>query len=347
MSNTDKNASEEIDFGPIFNALSAIFTGIKSAVVYLVWKSYSLVIYSIKAIIVNYKVIVPVLLLAFLAGLFNEKKSKPLYNSKMLVMTYFDSKYQLVENLNYYNALIANKDTNELSRVFKIDVIDLESLYSFEISPGLETRNDQLKYYDTYLKQIDTSMTEVISFDEFIKNRDLLSGNLFEINVIAEKKDVFRKLENGLKGSFANNHSVKVKSKRDSSLTLKSKTIKSQIEQINDLKETYVSVLKQQAETPNLKMGFSEIPVTEELPRTFEYDLLKTELSLRDRLRDIEETKIKYNEFYDILSSFQETGTRYKSLTTNYKIVYPLYVFILMIFIFCSRKLIMYIKNYE
>ena len=190
-------------------------------------------------------------------------------------------------------------------------------------------------------------MTEVISFDEFIKNRDLLSGNLFEINVIAEKKDVFRKLENGLKGSFANNHSVKVKSKRDSSLTLKSKTIKSQIEQINDLKETYVSVLKQQAETPNLKMGFSEIPVTEELPRTFEYDLLKTELSLRDRLRDIEETKIKYNEFYDILSSFQETGTRYKSLTTNYKIVYPLYVFILMIFIFCSRKLIMYIKNYE
>ena len=27
-------------------------------------------------------------------------------------------------------------------------------------------------------------------FDEFIKNRDLLSGDLFEITVLSEKKDV-------------------------------------------------------------------------------------------------------------------------------------------------------------
>ena len=36
-------------------------------------------------------------------------------------------------------------------------------------------------------------------FDEFIKNRDLLSGDLFEITVVSEKKDVFKKLEGGSK----------------------------------------------------------------------------------------------------------------------------------------------------
>ena len=40
-------------------------------------------------------------------------------------------------------------------------------------------------------------MTELITFDEFIKNRELVSGNLFEISVVSEKKDVFKKLEGG------------------------------------------------------------------------------------------------------------------------------------------------------
>lgn len=347
MSNNDKNTSEEMDLGPIFKALSQFFNGIYNFITNLTWRLYSITIYAFKAVFSNYKIILSVMILAFLIGVFNEKKSKPLYNSKMLVMTYFDSKYQLVENLDYFNALINNENTKELKEIFKINEDDLEALFSFEINPGLETRNDQLKYYDNYLKQIDTSMTDVISFDEFIKNRDLLSGDLFEINVIADRKDIFKKLEKGLKSSFANNHSIKVKAKRDSVFMVKKASINSQIDQINELKETYVSVLKNESESPNLKMNFGELPLTEERPRTFEYDLLKTELSLREKLREIEENKIKYNEYYDILSSFQETGTRYQTLTTNYKIVYPIYAFLILAGLFCLIKFIKYVMRYE
>ena len=46
-------------------------------------------------------------------------------------------------------------------------------------------------------------------FDEFIKNRDLLS-DLFEITVLSEKK-MFSKNWKRLKKSFANNHSIEVK----------------------------------------------------------------------------------------------------------------------------------------
>ena len=31
-------------------------------------------------------------------------------------------------------------------------------------------------------------MTELITFDEFIKNRDLFSGDLFDISVVSEKR---------------------------------------------------------------------------------------------------------------------------------------------------------------
>ena len=64
-------------------------------------------------------------------------------------------------------------------------------------------------------------------FDEFIKNRDLLSGDLFEITVVSEKKDVFKKLE-GAQKSFANNHSIEVKRRFDSVLDIRKLAIESQ-----------------------------------------------------------------------------------------------------------------------
>ena len=347
MSNTDKNASEEVDLGILFNAIGRFFQAIISFITFVFHKIYSLIIYSLKIVIKYYKIIIPVIIISFLFGIYKESKSKPLFSSKMLVKTFFDSKYQLIDNLNYYNDLISNSNHEELSNIFGIDTLDIESLNKFSIKPGLETRNDQLKYYDVYLKEIDTSITDLMPFDEFIKNRDLLSGDLFEITVVSEKKDVFKKLEGGLKKSFANNHSIEVKRRFDSVLDIRKLAIESQISQINDLKETYLKVLEQESKTPNLKFGLGELPLSEQKSNTYEYELLNKEIDLRDKLRTLDEQRINYSEFYYILSNFQEVGSSYKPLTTNYKIVYPIYSLILLILAYLITNIIIYIKNYE
>ena len=52
----------------------------------------------------------------------------------MLVKTFFDSKYQLIDNLNYYNDLISNSNHEELSNIFEIDKEDLSLLINFQLN---------------------------------------------------------------------------------------------------------------------------------------------------------------------------------------------------------------------
>lgn len=347
MSNTDKNASEEVDLGQLFRAIISLFRQLFTGVSNILLKIYSLFIHTLKLVIEYYKVVIPVILISFLIGLFKETKSKTQYSSKMLVKTFFDSKYQLIDNLNYYNTLIKNNNLEELETIFEIDTNELASLISFKIEAGLETRNDLLRYYDKYVKEIDTSMTELITFDEFIKNRELVSGNLFDISVVSEKGDVFKKLEPGLKKSFANEYSVKIKQKRDSIIQVKKESIEEQIIDINRLKETYVEVLELESKNPNLNLSYGQLPLTEQVSKTREFELLNKELELKNSLRMLDEQKIKTDEFYEILSSFQEVGSKYKTLTTNFKIIYPIYSLIALFLIFGMWKFVIYIKNYE
>ena len=51
MSNTDKNASEEVDLGVLFNAIGRFFQAIISFITFAFHKSYSLIIYSLKIVI--------------------------------------------------------------------------------------------------------------------------------------------------------------------------------------------------------------------------------------------------------------------------------------------------------
>ena len=347
MSNTDKNASEEVDLGQFFKVIENFFKFLFSASSRVFIKIYNVFIFSIKLIIDYYKIITPVLLISILFGVFKEINSKPLFSSKMLVKTFFDSKFQLIDNVDYYNSLINNKNIDELNKVFRIEKVDIESLVSFNIQPGLETKNDLLKEYDKYVKEIDSSMTKLITFEDFIKNRELVSGNLFEISVVSEKRDVFKKLELGLKQSFANNYSVVKKQKRDSIITIKKGVIKNQIEEINKLKQTYIGVLETESKNSNLNLAFGQIPMTEQISKTREFELLNKEIELKNELRLLEEQKIIVDEFYEILSSFQQSGTKYKPLTTNYKIIYPLYSFIAFFVCFALFKFITYVKNYE
>ena len=253
----------------------------------------------------------------------------------MLVKTFFDSKFQLIDNIDYYNSLISNKNTQALQPIFEIEKEDLESIKSFDIEPGLETRNDLLKYYDSYIKEIDTSMTTLITFDEFIKNRELVSGNLFAITVVSEKKDIFNNLEYGLRKSFANSHSIKVKQKRDSVFILQKESLLSQLDELSKLKETYVNVLEQESKAPNLKLKlWTKFPLTEQISKTKEFEIISKELELKNRLRQLEQNQIEINEFYEILSSFQKVGSKYKPITVNYKIVYPLIPLLIFISLF-------------
>ncbi len=343
------NASEEVDlivfFNLIGNAINRLFTFIGS-----IFKAiFSVFIHSIKIIIQNWKIIAGVILIAFLLGYGLEKTKKPVYSSSMLVRPYFESKYQLVNNIEYFNTLISNQDYKTIKSVFSINEEEVKAIKSFEVNPGPESDNEKLIEYKAFLKEIDSNSVENLSFEEFIDNRDIYSVDLFLITAQSYRKDIFLSLEDGLNASFSNKYSEKKKKKRDSLITIQKETIKANLEEVAALQKVYIDVLKEDAgsKNPSISLGGETLSLPKDKSNTREYELLDKQIQLRNKLQKLDEEKIEDDVYFDVISSFQKTGNPVSKLREKYSIIFPIFGFILLTLFYISKRIINYTQNYE
>lgn len=348
MSENSNNNSEEIDLGQLFNAIGRFFDRAIGYISSFLKLIFSAIIYSIKAIIVNVKIIAIVVVLAGVLGYALEKSKTPKYDSEMLVKTYFEAKYQLVTNINYFNALLADEEHDILSDIFQIDKESAESLIEFEISPGPETENDRIIQYDRFVKSIDSIRAQEISFDDFVENRDIHSGDLFIIKVLSTKKDVFRDLEEGLNSSFDNAYSIKKMQKRDSMIAIKKQNIEAQIEEIKQLQKVYIDVIEEESQSTKTSISLGEgFPLQQEKSETKEYQLLNQEIKLRNELRALDEQKIEENVFFDVISSFQLVGNKSETIFDKYSLIFPFVAFVLLVLGYLAKRIVEFTLNYE
>jgi hypothetical protein len=161
--------NDEVDLGQLFNAIGRLFERLFQFIASIFKGLFSVVIYSLKPLVNNIKLISIVLLVAAIAGYIVQQYRTPIYQSDMLVRPYFDSKYQLDNNVKYFNALIGQGNIRELIKIFEIDSVEASSLTGFRMEAGPE---DLMKEYDSYLKSIDSSLVEIIPYEEFLKNRE-------------------------------------------------------------------------------------------------------------------------------------------------------------------------------
>ncbi|GAA0737219.1 hypothetical protein [Gaetbulibacter jejuensis] len=340
--------SEEIDLIQIFNMIGGLFSRLYNFIKSIFKSIFSIFIYALRAIIVNFKIIAIVVVISGVIGFALEKTRPDVYTSQMLVKPYFDSKFQLVTNINYYNALIGERDHKQLTEIFGIKGEDAEKLIKFEIHPGPENENDQIKQYDTFLKGLDSIRAQEVEFEEFLENRSIYSGDIFEINVQSFKKDIFRSLEDGLNSTFTNTYSIKKMEKRDSLIAIKKQRILSSIRVVDSLKQVYVNVMEEESKSKDgsytTRDGLSFI---QEKTNTREYDLLQEEIKLRRELSELESQKVEEDVFFDTLSSFQDVGAKYTTIWERYSLIFPLLAFLVMCIIYQSVKIIKYVNSYE
>lgn len=347
LQDQDKN-NEEIDLLVFFNYLGDKINQLFAFIGKIFTAILSVFIYASRAVLNNIKVIALVVIISGVCGYLLEKISPKKYDSGMLVRTHFGSKYQLATNLNYYNALIETEDFNTLASIFEINKDTIAKVLSFEMSMGPETENEKIKDYDKFLKSIDSARAQTIDYDDFVANRDIYSGNLFDIRIESTKRDIFSSLENGIIKSFDNLYSIKTKQTRDSLIFLKKQNIMSSMQQIDSLKKVYIKVIVNESENTKANISFSEgFPLKQEKSETKEYQLLDKELKLRDELRALEEEKLEQNDFFDVISSFQVVGNEVKYWHEKYSIVFPVLGFLLLCVLFILNKFISYVKNYE
>lgn len=342
------NNSEEIDLLVLFNLIGGLFNRLFNFVSSIIKKIFSTIIYALRAFIDNWKLIGGVMLVSGAIGYVLEASKPTIYSSGMLVQPYFDSKYQLVTNINYFNELISNEDYKSLESIFEIPSDDVETLVAFKIDPGPENENDRILQYNDFLKKIDSSRAKEISYEDYIENRSIYSGNVFLITAESQKKDVFRSLEKGIASGFTNDFSKSERQKRDSLIVIQKQNLMDQIHAIDSLKGIYIEVLKEDSKASAKQIKLGDIPLTSQNKTTTrEFELLNKEIALRNELGKLDEQKIEENTYFDVISSFQQVGSKVDKLTEKYSLIFPIVAFILLCLYFIFGKSIDFIKRYN
>ena len=102
------------------------------------------------------------MLIAAIVGYALEKSRPTIYSTEMLVEPYFNSKYQLVTNIIFFNALISNNEKETLKELFCVGDDVINEVRSFEIEPGPETENDKLLQYEEFISKLDSVELKIL-----------------------------------------------------------------------------------------------------------------------------------------------------------------------------------------
>ena len=131
MSTAKNNNEEEVDLGSLFviigkgfknffNFIGSIFKGIfHRFILILIFLRFHLIKFAVAALI------------GAIAGFFLENSKEIKFSSNLIVQPNFESAQNLYKNINYYNDLITQKNTQELSSIFKLDSSKAASLRKF------------------------------------------------------------------------------------------------------------------------------------------------------------------------------------------------------------------------
>ena len=340
--------NEEVDLGQLFDAIGKLFERLYNFIVSIFEFIFRVVILGSKAVINNIKIIVVVLIISGAAGYALEKVRKDRYDSSMLVRTFFDTKFQMYTNLNYYNALLVDENYTTLSEIFEIPKDSLLEIVEFEIDRGPESENDRIVQFEKFIESIDSVRAQNISYEDFVDNRGIFSGDVYEIRVEAKSRSIFKSLEKGILKSFNNLYSIKKMEQRDSILSLRRQNLMNSIAEIDSLQNVYINVLEEESQATKATISLGEgFPLQQEKTATKEYQLLNKEIELRNELKELEEEKVNQNELYEVISTFQEVGNVVDDLYTKYSLLFPMIAFGLMILGYLTKNYVRFVKNYE
>ncbi|MBU2926775.1 hypothetical protein [Winogradskyella psychrotolerans] len=340
--------NEEVDLGQLFNAIGGLFEKLFAFIGRILTGIFSAIIHVIKPLIVYFKLVVGILTIAVILGVILEKSEDPIYSSKMVVEAHFDSKYQLVNSIDYFNALIKSDNFKELETIFEIDSVTANELKGFELARGPETQNDLFREYNEYIQSIDTSLVNQVNYNEYVNNRTLLSGSMYTIIAKSKKQDIFLKLTEGFKKTFENDFTKKQKRVRDTLAYIERKSLTTELSRLDSIQNIYLEVLKNESNNRDVSFGLNTgIPLQEVKSVTNEYDLFIKEQEIRRNLNYLNKTIAEDDTIFDIISPFDKLGYEDKTLTERYFFIFPIFILILFVLWFLVIKAFNFIKNYE
>ncbi|WP_304141568.1 hypothetical protein [Mesoflavibacter zeaxanthinifaciens] len=344
----NQKQNEEVDlivfFNLIGNAINKVLLFVKSIFTGL----HDMFISVARVIFLNIKIIASVLIVAVIIGYVLDSLKQKIFYSEMFVAPKFQSKYELINNISYYNSLIEVKDIDELSNHFNISEAEAKSLVDFEIEIGPESKNEQLESFNGFLKTLDSSTKSKITFEDFIENRNIYTANLFLLRARSSNYKIFKKLEKGLSTSINNEFSDIEKKKRDSVLMLEKENLEQSLVEVRKLKNAYLDVLQKESEKNVVSSNLGgTLGLQVEKTQTKEDEILNREIDILNKLNGIKKELVVNDKVFEKFSSFKEKGLLEDVWYKKYKVIFPVLGLVLLIFTASFVKFYKYVLNHK
>lgn len=345
--NLDKN-SEEIDLLQLFGFFESKLKGL-FRLVFKGFKSiFDVVIAFLQVLQQHFIKVTVAVIVAFGIGLAYDMNKPKVYASKMIVKPLFESKYQLVTNIKYYDELVKNKEFDKLSSIFNLSKEETESLYGFEIKDGPESEKAKTKLYDEFMKSLDSAAAATVNYDKFVENITIYDASLYEIEVKSSINDVFGKLSKGFKKTFkSNDYSEDNKRKKDTLFKIKKESIEKSLKDIDALKEVYIKELSKDKNQKIEILGSTALKLIDEQQATKEFEMLQLQIAEQKKLTTLQEDAIKENQLFEVVSDFQLIGSVNGTIYSKMKFMLPALVFLLLLIGIFGIKLNKFVANYN
>ena len=344
MSTNHNNNEEEVDLGSLFKIIGRGFQNLFNFIGNIfksIFHAFILILIFLKDNIVKIGIAA---IIGFAIGLFIQVKSTNKYESEMLVKPNFKSANQLYNNINYYNDLVKQKDTSGIQNTFKLSKQEAASLKKFTIEP-IVNENDIINSYNDFILEVDTTTVKSYTFDEFKTSFKDLDYKIHKIKVVAEKNNVFSKLDEVIISSVVNNKYFKrVKELTNENLNRTDSIYRQNLAQLDYLRKVYMQVMIEEAKKQTTG---TTIDLGGEKRTTKELELFESNRKINSRLEEIAEDKSEKYEVINVISNFQPIGSEIKGVTKNKAFQLALLGALAMIFILLLLKVNSYLNNYK
>ena len=344
MSTAKNNNEEEVDLGSLFviigkgfknffNFIGSIFKGIfHRFILILIFLRFHLIKFAVAALI------------GAIAGFFLENSKEIKFSSNLIVQPNFESAQNLYKNINYYNDLITQKNTQELSSIFKLDSSKAASLRKFEITP-ITNRNDVINAYDKFILEVDTLTVKSYDFDDFEKNFTDFDYLNHEIEVVATVNDVFSSLDNIIIETVEKNQYFdRIKKLTNENLTRTDSLLRENLIKVDSLRQVYMRVMLEESKK---EFTGTSIDLGGTKTSAKEIELFRTDREINEDLGLIAESIGEKSEVINIVSNFQSIGYEVKGITKNYIFIVAGLSVILVLLIILFLDLNRYLDSYK
>ncbi|MFK2819086.1 hypothetical protein U0L90_03090 [Flavobacteriaceae sp. LMIT009] len=298
--------SEEIDLGQLFKLIGNAFERLFKFIGNIFYKLFLVFVWGVFFVKRNFIKLLLALIIGAIIGFIKKTTETPVYKTTTIIKQNYDTGEHLYNMISFYNDLFTQKDSISLNNSLGISDEITNEVLSIEITSNL-TENRRLQLYNDYLKSLDSVLAVEISYKDYIENSNDFDYNIQKITLRTEKKRNYSDILKTIIKKIADNEFYKSqRSKIVSKLYAQDTVVLQSLEESKALQEVYKEVLKKATENQDnaSRSGTTNITFEGEDSKvsTKEYELIKSDISLRRELVDNEADRKNVEEIIEIVS---------------------------------------------